>query len=147
MTTRAGHSSHRTIGSIALAVALAAGAMGAAHAKGGNAGGGGGGGAAENVGGAMFSCSGGGEVGSAGVNRSGNRLTVAVGMANDVLGADWTIAVTDNGVAAGTLQVAYPGVSWSTVQTLSVGKGQHVVGVNATSDAGESCTGTFTVKV
>ncbi len=146
MTTSTNHPLRRAIGGVALASVLAAGAMGAAHAKGGNAGSGG---AAENVGGAgsAFTCSGGGEVGSAGVNRSGNRLTVVVGMANDTLGADWSIEIADNGVPAGSLHVAYPGVSWSAVQTVAVAKGQHVVAVNATSDAGESCSGTFTVKV
>ena len=147
MTTRTGHTLHRAIGGVALVAALAAGAMGAAHAKGGNPGGGGGGGAAENVGGAAFTCSSGGEVGSAGVNRSGNRLSIAVGMANDTLGADWVVAVTDNGAPAGSLQVAYPGVSWSAVQTITAAKGQHLVVVTATSDAGETCSGTFSVKV
>ena len=144
MTTRTGHTLHRTLGGIALAAGLAVVAMGAVHAKGGNSGGGG---ASENVAGAVFACSGGGQVGSAGVNRSGNRLSIAVGMANDTLGADWIIAVTDNGVPVGSLQVAYPGVSWSAVQTVSVAKGQHVVAIYATSGAGESCTGTFNVKV
>lgn len=145
MTTRTGHAAHRALGSIALAALLAAGALGVAHAKGGNAGSGG---AAENVGGAgtAFTCTA-GAVGSAGVNRSGNRLSIAVGMANDTLGSDWVIVVTDNGAPAGALRVAYPGVSWSAMQTVTVAKGQHVVAINATSDGGESCSGTFSVKV
>lgn len=136
--------SHRLIGTIAAGMLLMALAVGGVQAKGGGARGGG----AENVGGAGsgLMCTDGGEIGSAGVNRSGGRLTVAIGMANDALGADWDLSVVDNGVIASSAHISYPGLNWSSAQSIPLAKGLHTIDIMLTSAAGEICSGSASVK-
>ncbi len=144
MKSLRGAASHRLTGTIAAGVLLMALAVGGAQAKGGGVKGGG----AENVGGAGSGlvCTDGGEIGSAGLNRSGNRLSIAIGMANDAFGADWDLVVADNGVLASSSHIAYPGLNWSSAQVVPLAKGLHTIDITLTSAAGEICSGSASVK-
>lgn len=144
-----------TIAVVVAGAGLFALAVGAADARGGSSGGGGGASGGGGGGGGgdtkqnvliAANCNG-TAFGYAGYNKSGDTASIGFGMNDDLTGADWTVTFTDNGTTFGNHTLPYPGSAWSVLETHVSAKGDHTIGIVATSVAGETCSASLFYKV